>query len=166
MINRIKKVDAVEMNLINKREILRLIRKAGEISRADIVNITGLTAPTVSRIVEYLVKEDKLVSYVGIGESSGGRPPVMLQFNGKDNFVIGIDLGATTIRGVLSDLDGNFIMEIQMATNLSKGCEIIMDQVSDLVQKLLNKRDFKKEKEWLIAGHLISDVRDTESNKH
>jgi glucokinase-like ROK family protein len=146
MINRTKKVDAVEMNLINKREILHLIRKAGEISRADIVNLTGLTAPTVSRIVEHLVKEDKLVNYVGIGESSGGRPPVMLQFNGKENFVIGIDLGATTIRGVLSDLDGNFIMEIQIATNLSKGYEIIMDQVGDLVQKLLNKRDFKKEK--------------------
>jgi predicted ArsR family transcriptional regulator len=86
------KVDALQMNRMNKREILHLIRKSGIISRADIANISGLTAPTVSRIVEHLVNEDKLVSFVGIGKSSGGRRPVMIQFSGKDNYVVGIDM--------------------------------------------------------------------------
>lgn len=134
------KVDALQMNRLNKREILHLIRKAGVISRADIANISGLTAPTVSRIVEHLVNEDKLVSYVGIGESSGGRPPVMLQFNGKENYVVGIDLGATTIRGVLSDLEANIVLEIQIPTEINKGFPIIINQVGDLIDKLLSKR--------------------------
>jgi glucokinase-like ROK family protein len=134
------KVDALQMNRLNKREILHLIRKAGVISRADIASISGLTAPTVSRIVEHLVTEDKLVSYVGKGESSGGRPPVMLKFNGKENYVVGIDLGATTIRGVLSDLDANIVLEIQIPTEINKGFTVIMNQVGDLVDKLISKR--------------------------
>jgi glucokinase-like ROK family protein len=136
----ITKVDALQMNRMNKREILYLIRKAGMISRADIATISGLTAPTVSRIVEHLVKEDELVSYVGIGKSSGGRPPVMLQFNGKENYVVGIDLGATTIRGVLSDLDANIVLEIQIPTEINNGFHAIMNQVGDLVAKLISKR--------------------------
>lgn len=134
------KVDALQMNRLNKREILHLIRKAGVISRADIASISGLTAPTVSRIVEHLVTEDKLVSYVGIGESSGGRPPVMLKFNGKENYVVGIDLGATTIRGVLSDLEADIVLEIQIPTEINKGFTVIMNQVGDLIDKLIYKR--------------------------
>ncbi len=34
------------------------------------------------------------------------------------------------------------------------------------VRQTTHHRVFKKEAEWLIAGHLISDARDTESNKH
>ena len=141
----IRKVDAVQMNRMNKIQILSLIRKAGQISRAEIGSLSGLTAPTASRLVDHLVHEDKLVSYVGMGESNGGRPPVIVQFNGKENYIIGIDLGATTIRGVLSDLEANFLMEIQIATDIGKGFDAIMDQIGSLVDKLCGKRDIKKE---------------------
>jgi len=88
MIKSNKKSDAVEMNLINKREILPLICRAGEISRAEISSISGLTTPAVSKIIEHLAKGDKLVRYIGIGKSSGGRRPVIFQFNAKEaNFM-------------------------------------------------------------------------------
>ncbi len=140
------KVDALQMNRMNKREILHLIRKSGTISRADIANISGLTAPTVSRIVEYLVNEDKMVSYIGIGESSGGRRPVLVQFSGKDNYVVGIDIGSTTIRGVLSDLEANFINEIRFPTDINKGFIFIMDKVGELVEKLISSSNVKRER--------------------
>ncbi len=34
------------------------------------------------------------------------------------------------------------------------------------LRKTSHHRIFKKEKEWLIAGHLISDARDTQNSKH
>ncbi len=142
MAKMVKKVDALEMSRLNKREVLQLIRNQGIISRTDIGNLTGLTAPTVSRIVEQLVNQDKLVQYIGVGESSGGRRPVMLQFNGKENYVIGIDLGATFIRGVLSDFEANFLSEIHVPTPIHEGFEAIMDQVAALVEKLLRRKDF------------------------
>lgn len=135
-----KKVDALQMSRLNKREVLQLIKKEGTISRTDIGNTTGLTAPTVSRIVEHLVNHEKLVQYIGVGESSGGRRPVMLRFNGKENYVIGVDLGATFIRGVLSDFEANFLIEIQVPTAIHEGFEAIMYQVAELVDKLLKRK--------------------------
>ena len=140
------KVDALQMSRMNKREILNLIRKSGTISRVDIANISGLTAPTVSRIVDHLINEDKMVSFAGIGESSGGRRPVMVQFSGKDNYVVGIDIGSTTIRGVLSDLEANFIREIRLPTETKKGFTFIMDEVGQLVERLISTSNVKRER--------------------
>ena len=130
------KGNAVYINRLNKIKVLGLIRERGTISRAEIVEITGLSAPTVSRIVKGLSKEEKLIESVGMGDSSGGRPPVMLKFRGEQSYVIGIDLGATTTRGVLSDLNGEFIEEIEFPTRLSEGFEQIVGDVAWLIQKL------------------------------
>ena len=88
----------------------------------------GLSAPTVTRIVDSLVQLN-LIQTDGIGTSIGGRPPQLIHFNSKDNYVIGIDLGATFIRSALSNLDGEFIFEIQIPTNLKKGFDGVMEQV-------------------------------------
>jgi glucokinase-like ROK family protein len=125
---------------LNKIKILGLIREYGTISRADIVKMTALSAPTVSRIVKGLIEEEKLVSAVGMGNSSGGRPPVILKFKGDTSYVIGIDLGATTTRGVLSDLNGNFAEEIDIPTRLSEGSEEIIEDVVQVIQKLANSK--------------------------
>ena len=46
---------------------------------------------------------------VGNGDSTGGRPPKLIRVDGSNNFVIGVDLGSTSIREVISDLDGKFV---------------------------------------------------------
>lgn len=125
---------------LNKIKILGLIREYGSISRADIVKMTALSAPTVSRIVNGLIAEEKLVSAIGMGDSSGGRPPVMYKFNGDTSYVIGMDLGATTTRGVLSDLNGNFIEEIDFQTRLSDGPAEIIEDVVQVIRKLATSK--------------------------
>lgn len=141
-----RKVDSSVMNKMNKIQVLSIIHNKKIISRADIAKITGLTLPTVSRIVKQLIKQDGLVKYIGVGDSNGGRPPVMVTFNGNENYVIEIDLGATLIRGVLSDLNNDIQMEIQVPTSLEKGYESIMDQIANVIERLLNKRGLNKDK--------------------
>ena len=34
------------------------------------------------------IREEKLVESIGIGDSSGGRPPVMLKFKGEESYLI------------------------------------------------------------------------------
>ncbi len=41
----------------NTSSILRTVHETNDISRADLVRLTGLTAPTVSRIVSFLVAQ-------------------------------------------------------------------------------------------------------------
>jgi glucokinase-like ROK family protein len=134
------------MNKMNKIQVLSIIHNKKTISRADIAKVTGLTLPTVSRIVAQLINQDGLVKYVGVGDSSGGRPPVIVSFNGSENFVIEIDLGATLIRGVLSDLNNDSQMEIHVPTMLENGYESIMDNVASVIERLLNKRGLNRDK--------------------
>lgn len=80
------------------------------ISRADIANVTGLNKGTVSSLVSELLA-DELIYESGQGQSSGGRRPVMLFFNEKAGYAIGIDIGVDYLLGVLADLQGNICHE-------------------------------------------------------
>lgn len=91
---------------VNSRVLLRLLRQHSPCSKADLVRLSGLSAPTVSSAVSYLESLD-LVENLGDGESSGGRPPEMLRFNANRGYVAGVDIGGTRLRMVLADLNGN-----------------------------------------------------------
>jgi predicted NBD/HSP70 family sugar kinase len=94
----------------NKSLVLEVIRTHSPISRASIANDTGLNKGTVSSLVSDLL-EDQLIYESGPGESSGGRRPVMLLFNQLAGYAIGIDLGVNYLLGVLTDLEGNIVLE-------------------------------------------------------
>jgi len=134
----------------NKIKVLQLIRNAKEITRAEIIRLSGLSAPTVTRIVESLVQLN-LIQSEGLGSSIGGRPPQLINFKSKENYVIGIDLGATFIRSALSNLDGEFIFEIHVPTNLKKGFDGVMEQVSGLIEKLSERASQKSLPLWGIG---------------
>ena len=157
-----QKKDASFINKLNKIEVLSLIRKLGETSRADIVKKTKLSAPTITRIVDSLIASN-LVSMVGEGDSTGGRPPKVIKFDGRHSYVIGIDLGTTSIRAGLSNLEGLFINEIQTPTDINGGVEKICMQISDLSDKLISRSKINKQKILgigLAVAGLISSEND------
>ena len=140
------KGSAEYINRLNKIKVLNLIRESGEISRAEIVKQTGLSAPTITRIVDSLINVEKLAIQVGIGESKGGRPPVIVKFNGEDSYVIGIDWGRTHIYSVLSNLNGDTLAEVDTGTEASDSFESDLERVIDLIEQLFNKSGIDKRK--------------------
>lgn len=134
----------------NMIKVLQLIRNKKEITRAEIIKLSGLSAPTVTRIVENLVQLS-LIRTDGIGSSIGGRRPQLISFSSKNNYVIGIDIGATFIRSALSNLDGDFIFEIHIPTNLNGGFDGVMEQVGEMIRKLTKRADEKAMKLWGIG---------------
>lgn len=100
--------DLLLMKKINQSIVLDSIRKHSPISRAAIAQQTGLTRATVSSQVQELL-DSRLAEEIGVGTSSGGRKPVLLTFNQKAGYAIGIDLGVTQINAVLTDLSGSVI---------------------------------------------------------
>jgi glucokinase-like ROK family protein len=123
---------------LNKIKVLQLIRNEKEITRAEIIRLSGLSAPTVTRIVDSLIQLN-LIQANGIGSSIGGRRPQLIRFNSKENYVIGIDLGATFIRSALSNLDGEFIFEIHVPTSIKKGFDGVMAEVGEVIEKLCER---------------------------
>jgi predicted NBD/HSP70 family sugar kinase len=98
-------VDTARMRELNSTLLLNLIWRERRISRADLARRTGLSRSTVSAIVSDLLATG-LVRESGAGDSSGGRPPTILDFV-DDAFVIaGVEMGATHVHVVITDLRG------------------------------------------------------------
>lgn len=104
--NRIKPAGPGEVRLHNRRLVLQTIENNGPISRADLAKTLGMSEPTVSSVVEDLMKRN-LVLDIGPGESLGGRRPTLLRFNPEAGFVAAISLTGESARMGLSDLAGN-----------------------------------------------------------
>lgn len=88
---------------LNARSVLDLIRAAGRVSRAELARRSGLSRSTVSSIVQALIAAN-LVHEVGVGDSHGGRRPILLEFNVPSGYVIGVELAATVLTVVLADV--------------------------------------------------------------
>ncbi|WP_044748331.1 ROK family transcriptional regulator [Bacillus alveayuensis] len=121
---------------INKSLVLDMIKSQGPLSRADVAQRSGLNKGTVSSLVKELIDEE-LVYEIGQGESSGGRRPVLLLFNEKAGYSIGIDLGVHYILGVLTDLQGNIIKE-KRVTFHDKEYQTVLALIKETIQYLLN----------------------------
>jgi DNA-binding Lrp family transcriptional regulator len=130
---------------VNKKKILNLIYNSQLISRAEATKKSGISAPTVSRIVDSLIK-DGLVQEIGMGKSTGGRCPRMLKMADTENYIIGIDLGTTNIYGILADLNARIIYEEKRPTKLEEGFYKIMDQKAEIMEILIDKAEQKNKR--------------------
>jgi len=109
--NQNEKASHQTMKQSNREMILKTLRAEPAISRADLSKITKLSRPTVSSIIGELITEG-LVTELGSGDSSGGRKPILLQYNATFQFVVGAILENNQISLRLANLDGETIGEI------------------------------------------------------
>jgi predicted NBD/HSP70 family sugar kinase len=130
---------------LNRQRLLEAVRRSGPISRADLAKATRLSPPTVSALVEDLLHEAGLMHEVGVGTSKGGRPPILLQFNGEFGYLVGIDVGSRVLRVALADLQGQVLARHQVPTDPAGGPAIV-DQVCAVVDEVfdLTGRDRRK----------------------
>ena len=99
---------AVQPNLlskINERSVLREIQSHGPLSRAEVARHSGISAPTVSRAVESLLKAG-LLEECDAPELLRGRPAKKLQLATNSAQVLGLVIDAHTCRIVSAGLDG------------------------------------------------------------
>ena len=114
----LKKANVARSNTIrdiNRQIVLNYVRERGPISRAEIAHETALQRSTVSLIVEGL-RSDGLIEEVG-GESTGGRPPILLSLRTADAVAIGVDVGTTRTIIAVSDLAGRVLDQEKFKTD-------------------------------------------------
>ncbi|MDO5724357.1 MAG: ROK family transcriptional regulator [Flaviflexus sp.] len=88
----------------------RIIKGQSEMSRADLARETGLTRPTLSRIVTTMVDCGIVVEGDPI-KSSGGRPAIPLKPAPYTYVSIGVELNADRIDVCLMDLTGRVLAQ-------------------------------------------------------
>ncbi|WP_163580352.1 ROK family transcriptional regulator [Gracilibacillus saliphilus] len=127
------------MKSINKSIILNKIRTAGTISRAQIAKETQLTPPTVGSIVKELL-EQGLIKESQLGISQGGRKPTMLVLNTNGFHIIGIDVGPSDIRFIISDLAGEIVDEVEQEIAEELTNDSFLNMLTIGVEQLVTKQ--------------------------
>ncbi|HEX5832931.1 MAG TPA: ROK family transcriptional regulator [Pyrinomonadaceae bacterium] len=136
----LKKANVARSNTIrdiNRQIVLNYVRERGPISRAEIAHETALQRSTVSLIVEEL-RVDGLIEEVS-GESTGGRPPILLSLRTADAVAIGVDVGTNKTIVATSDLAGRVLQEESFDTNPDD--EITTRQIIERAGKLLRRNN-------------------------
>ena len=105
--------DQALVKRINKSLVLDSIRQHAPLSRTSVSRLTGLNKATVSNLVQELI-DDQLVLESGEGQSSGGRKPLMLEFNRTAGYAAGVELTVNELTIVLTDLEGEIIARQMM----------------------------------------------------
>ncbi|MFC3773581.1 ROK family protein [Paenibacillus sp. GCM10012303] len=124
------------MKSLNRTLVLTTIRNFGPISRADIAKKTMLTPPTVTNIVSELL-EQKFIIESEVGASSGGRKPILLKLNSRSFAIVGVDVGITSIKSVLTDLDAGIIRELRCPLPPRPDADTFLELLSRSVAELI-----------------------------
>lgn len=144
----------------NAQQILRLLRKHGTCSRADLVRYSGLSAPTISSGVAYL-KQHGLIESMGPGPSNGGRPPSLLRFNSKAGYVAGVDIGTSLVRIALADLDGEIAGKVEVTTYSQSTPDHVVSLIAAGIRKLRARHNVAAKKLVALAVGVpgITDIQ-------
>src|SRR5690348_1433922 len=85
-------------------QVVDALRKHSFVSRSEISRVTNWSRPKVTAVVNRMIERGFLVE-VGEGDSQGGRRPHLLRLNSELGYIVGVDIGATSVDLALADLN-------------------------------------------------------------
>ncbi|HEY3502396.1 MAG TPA: ROK family protein [Actinocatenispora sp.] len=106
--------DLSRLRQLNERTVLAAVRTAGEMRVAQIVASTGLGRTAVEDVLSSLVARRWLVEEQPAVRGRG-RPARSYRFRAEAGYVVGLDIGAYSVRGVLADLAGRVLASTRRA---------------------------------------------------
>lgn len=138
----------------NRRVVIEAIRLRGQLTRAEIARITGLTPQTVSNITNSLEKLGWLKSHTP-QKNGRGQPAVPFSINPSGAYSIGIHLDQQTLIVIVTDLAGTPIE--RCATILdSNEPQHVLAIIKNLLQDIRHKNSFSWAKllgiGWAMPG--------------
>lgn len=133
----------------NEGQILNIIRRHGPVSRSEIARRTRLTPPTVTNITNKLMEIGLVIDYK-MGESSGGRRPLLLHVSPAAGQVIIIHIRSFKMTGYVVDtaLGIHFERTVEIR---NCGQEIVLE----LVQRLIDDCRLRTSQALLAVGVVI-----------
>lgn len=116
-------------------EVIRALRRQGTISRTEISNITGWSKAKTSQEIRSLVAKGYLVE-IGEGASQGGRRPRLLHINDHLGYLVGLDIGASSIDVALADVGGNIVQRRSEPADVRRSPDVFLTRCSELILEM------------------------------
>jgi len=121
---------AAHLRGLNIDRVLRIaVDREDAFTRAELIQATGLSAPTVGSVTTALIAKGVL-NDLGTAPSRGGRRPGLMEFNSRHGFVAGIDLGPTRTRLAVGDMRGRQLAMRIVATPADQSAETMIRQLT------------------------------------
>ncbi|WLD92602.1 ROK family protein [Alkalihalobacillus sp. AL-G] len=124
---------------MNRSTVINTIRKKGPISRTDISITTGLGLSTISKIIDELMNNE-LVNEIGAATSTGGRRPILIEFNQKSGYAVGVKIMEDHLVVALTDLDPTIIESIEIPFYTNDESTSVIDLIITSIKKILTQQ--------------------------
>lgn len=129
---------------INRERIINLLRQQGDLSRSQIAEQTKLGWGSITKYTGELL-QDNLVREVGV-QKSKGRNSVILGLNHDYKYIVGLDVGASFIKGVLVNMGGTPCEFYREATLWDADEATVLNQIYGVIEKLLKQAQISQDR--------------------
>jgi predicted NBD/HSP70 family sugar kinase len=133
------------MREVNSKLVLGLIRELKTTSQVELLKKTRLSAGTVANIVKEL-KGRGFVEEIGLGRSTAGRRPMLLQFNPRAQYVVGVEFTASQTKVALVDLAARIVRRTERPTTVKKDPIEVLRDICSSALSLTLQMGISKEK--------------------
>jgi len=129
---------------VNKLRFICALRDKGRLSKKEIANVCDLSMPTVDKIIRFYLQK-KVVKESGFDQSSGGRRPILYEFNEKVKYAMGVDFEIPELTLVVTDLKGRVVEKYFSRIPIRGSAQSAVEYVGEKIVRLIAKRGLTKE---------------------
>ncbi len=118
----------------NQRRILNLIRQEKKTTKAELAKKLKLSIPTVTNNI-MLLKDAGLVRLLETADSTGGRPPAVVEFLGDAFYSVGVDIRRESAEIILIDLNCHCLAKGSIPISLKTGMGDVIKEIGLWLEK-------------------------------
>ena len=140
------KIDQEAIKILNQKKIMQLLYRNKELTKQDIAKTLKVSIPTVITNVNEIIQQGFLEES-GVGESSGGRKPVIVRFLPNSRYSIGVCITKEQVRIILTNLNFDIIAEKRFNMPESiMDIEALISEINREVENIISENKIPKDK--------------------
>lgn len=121
-----------------KKQVYDRISYLGTVSKADLLNHFSLTSSSMTRLLEEMTSQG-LVIVSGLGNSTGGRKPILFQTNPTYRYLFGLEISRIYSTLGLYDMHINTLSLTRWKMDEQMTPELFVDHVVNSAREFLTK---------------------------
>jgi predicted NBD/HSP70 family sugar kinase len=122
---------------LSVQAVMDVLLREGSASRAGLSRVTGLSKQTMSEVIRVL-SERGWVRESGMISGGVGRSAVRYEVDATAGYVLGVDLGSSTIRATVANIAGAIVQHAEVAADPRGGARLI-EQIGELKGAILRE---------------------------
>ena len=108
----------------NYNQLMALLKKKRNMTKYEISNLLGLSIPTVTKVINEMVRNG-IVFEAELSESNGGRRPLSFEFIPDSILSVGVKVELNFMQIALINLDGKLVMKKKINKNFIENSALL-----------------------------------------